>query len=102
MKTQKEVDNMCNFGGNNCSWIIILILILFCCGGCGNNGCLEAYASGASIAAIYNEITNKNAVEYIKDAILGIEKNRAIILDGYSDEQIELLYKLINYFDEPK
>ncbi|MEE0897391.1 MAG: hypothetical protein U0L88_07165 [Acutalibacteraceae bacterium] len=34
---------MCNFGGNNCSWIIILILILFCCGGCGtgvaNNGC---------------------------------------------------------------
>lgn len=28
--------------------------------GCGNNGCLEAHASGASIAAIYNEITNKN------------------------------------------
>ena len=28
--------------------------------GCGNNGCLEAYASGASIAAIYNESTGKN------------------------------------------
>ena len=41
-----------NFGGGNCCWIIILILILFCgcgngCGGCdngcgggcGNNGC---------------------------------------------------------------
>lgn len=28
-----------------------------CC--CGNKGCLEAYASGASIAAIYNERTGK-------------------------------------------
>ena len=28
--------------------------------GCGKGGCLEAYASGASIAAIYNEITGKN------------------------------------------
>lgn len=28
--------------------------------GCGNLGCLEAHASGASIAAIYNEETNKN------------------------------------------
>lgn len=28
--------------------------------GCGNNGCLEALASGASIAAIYNEKTGQN------------------------------------------
>ena len=28
--------------------------------GCDNNGCLEAYASGASIAAIYNENTGNN------------------------------------------
>ncbi len=28
--------------------------------GCGNNGCLEAYASGASIAAIYCEKTGDN------------------------------------------
>ncbi|MBQ8267026.1 MAG: ROK family protein [Clostridia bacterium] len=28
--------------------------------GCGSRGCLEAYASGASIAAIYNEITGCN------------------------------------------
>lgn len=30
------------WGGNSCLWIIILIIILFCCGGCGNtfnNGC---------------------------------------------------------------
>lgn len=28
--------------------------------GCGNRGCLEAHASGASIAAIYNENTGQN------------------------------------------
>ena len=40
MKTKKEVFNMCNncFGGNGCTWIIILILILVCCGGCGFSG----------------------------------------------------------------
>ena len=28
---------MCNncFGGNSCTWILILVLILVCCGGCG-------------------------------------------------------------------
>ena len=41
-----EVTIMCNygFGGNNCWWIIILLLVLCNCGGniCGNganNGC---------------------------------------------------------------
>ncbi len=29
----------CNngWGGNSCLWIIILIIILFSCGGCGNS-----------------------------------------------------------------
>jgi len=33
---------MCNnncFGGNSCTWILILVLILVCCGGCGFGGC---------------------------------------------------------------
>ena len=31
----------CNngWGGNGCLWIIILIIILFSCGGCGNGCC---------------------------------------------------------------
>ena len=36
-------NNNC-FGSNNCLWIILLIIIIFSCGGCGNgcgcnNGC---------------------------------------------------------------
>lgn len=27
------------FGGNGCLWIILLIIILFACGGWGGNGC---------------------------------------------------------------
>ena len=32
---------MCNncFGGNSCTWILILVLIHVCCGGCGFGGC---------------------------------------------------------------
>ncbi len=38
---------MCNnncFGGNNCLWIIILLLIFFC--GCGNNTGYTTYQNG--------------------------------------------------------
>lgn len=34
------------------------------------------------------------------DYILGLDNNRTLNLNGYSEKQIELLYKLINYFDE--
>jgi transcriptional regulator with XRE-family HTH domain len=36
------------------------------------------------------------------DYILGIENAQTISLDGYSDKEIELVYKLIQYFDENK
>ena len=33
--------NNCGGFGGNCSWILIIILLLVCCGGCGGNfnGC---------------------------------------------------------------
>jgi len=32
--------NNCGGFGGNCSWIVIIILLLIFCGGCGNfNGC---------------------------------------------------------------
>jgi transcriptional regulator with XRE-family HTH domain len=36
------------------------------------------------------------------DYILGIENAQTISLDGYSDKEIELVYKLIQYFDDNK
>lgn len=33
---------MCGFNGNNCcTWIILILVILFCCG--GNDGCGSNY-----------------------------------------------------------
>ena len=34
------------------------------------------------------------------DYLLGIEKHRSIVLDGYNNTQIELIYRLLKYFDE--
>lgn len=36
------------------------------------------------------------------DYLLGIEKQRSIILDGYNNTEIELIYRLLKYFDEQK
>lgn len=36
------------------------------------------------------------------DYLLGLEAQHAIILDGYRQEEIEVLYSLIRYFDRDK
>lgn len=36
------------------------------------------------------------------DYLLGLESQHAIILDGYRQEEIEVLYSLIRYFDRDK
>ena len=36
------------------------------------------------------------------DYLLGIEPKHQIVLDSYSESEIELIYKIINYLDEQK
>ena len=36
------------------------------------------------------------------DYLLGLEAQHTIVLDGYSQEEIEVLYSLIRYFDREK
>ena len=36
------------------------------------------------------------------DYLLGLTASSSIVLDGYTKEEIELLYKLIRYFDNQK
>ena len=31
-------NNGCGFGGG-CLWIILILILIFCCGGCGWGGC---------------------------------------------------------------
>ena len=36
------------------------------------------------------------------DYLLGLTASSSLVLDGYMQEEIELLYKLIRYFDDQK
>lgn len=38
----------------------------------------------------------------LADYLLGLTASSSIVLDGYTQEKIELLYKLIRYFDDQK
>ena len=47
----------------------------------------------------------KKACDYYHvsaDYLLGLTASSSIVLDGYTQEEIELLYKLIRYFDDQK
>ena len=33
----------CGNGNGSCLWIILILILLFCCGGCGGNNCGAAY-----------------------------------------------------------
>lgn len=36
------------------------------------------------------------------DYLLGLKKQRTVVLDGYTNREIELIYSLLRYFDEEK
>lgn len=36
------------------------------------------------------------------DYLLGLDTKRQVVLDSYSQQEIELIYGLLNYFDEQK
>lgn len=63
---------------------------------------VNAWEMGLSTPTTHYIVELAKLFHVSTDYILGLEKNRVIVLDGYSDEQIELLYKLINYFDKQK
>lgn len=63
---------------------------------------VNAWEMGLSTPTTHYIVELAKLFHVSTDYILGIDKNRTIVLDGYSDEQIELLYKLINYFDKQK
>ncbi len=63
---------------------------------------VNAWEMGLSTPTTHYIVELAKLFHVSTDYILGLDKTRTIILDGYTEEQIELLYKLINYFDKQK
>ena len=63
---------------------------------------VNAWEMGLSTPTTHYIVELAKLFHVSTDYILGLDKKRTIVLDGYSEEQIELLYKLINYFDKQK
>lgn len=63
---------------------------------------VNAWEMGLSTPTTHYIVELSKLFHVSTDYILGLDKTRTIILDGYTEEQIELLYKLINYFDKQK
>lgn len=50
----------------------------------------------------YSQAQLAKLVHVSADYLLGLTASSSIVLDGYTQEEIELLYKLIRYFDDQK
>ena len=63
---------------------------------------VNAWEMGLSTPTTHYVVELAKLFHVSADYLLGIEPKRQIVLDGYSESEIELIYKLVNYFDEQK
>ncbi len=63
---------------------------------------VNAWEMGLSTPTTHYVVELAKIFHVSTDYLLGIEKERTIILDNYTNTEIELLYNLIKYFDEQK
>lgn len=63
---------------------------------------VNAWEMGLSTPTTHYIVELSRLFHVSTDYILGLDKTRTIVLDGYTEEQIELIYKLVNYFDAQK
>ena len=57
---------------------------------------------GLSMPTTQYVVTLAKLFHVSADYLLGLTASSSIVLDGYTQEEIELLYKLIRYFDDQK
>ena len=57
---------------------------------------------GLSMPTTQYVVTLAKLFHVSADYLLGLTASSSIVLDGYTQEEIEMLYKLIRYFDDQK
>lgn len=60
---------------------------------------VNAWEMGVSTPTTYYIIALSKLFRVSADYILGIERERSVNIDGYSKEQLDILYSLLKYFD---
>lgn len=63
---------------------------------------VNAWEMGLSMPTTQYVVTLAMLFHVSGDYLLGLTASSSIVLDGYTQEEIELLYKLIRYFDDQK
>lgn len=63
---------------------------------------VNAWEMGLSMPTTQYVVTLAKLFHVSADYLLGLTASSSIVLDGYTQEEIELLYKLIRYFYDQK
>ena len=63
---------------------------------------VNAWEMGLSMPTTQYVVTLAKLFHVSADYLLGLTASSSIVLDGYTQEEIELLYKLIRYFHDQK
>ena len=63
---------------------------------------VNAWEMGLSMPTTQYVVTLAKLFHVSADYLLGLTASSSIVLDGYTQEKIEMLYKLIRYFDDQK
>ena len=63
---------------------------------------VNAWEMGLSMPTTQYVVTLAKLFHVSADYLLGLTASSSIVLDGYTQEEIEMLYKLIRFFDDQK
>ena len=63
---------------------------------------VNAWEMGLSMPTTQYVVTLAKLFHVSADYLLGLTASSSIVLDGYTQEEIELIYNLIRYFDDHK
>lgn len=63
---------------------------------------VNAWEMGISVPSVQNLVELSQIFHVSVDYLIGLNANEAVCLDSYSEEEKELVYGLLKYFDSKK